>query len=148
MASKIPNAALKHFFQGDINWNTDVIRVMLMLSSHVPDIDADEFVSDISADEISTAGYQRETFGNPSVVQDNTNNRGDARGDDTTDFGSPAAGETAGGAWLYKQVGGDDSTEGDDILICFIDTDDVALNGTAVTVDWIETQTIMRMAQA
>lgn len=83
------------------------VRAMLMKTGFVLDVDADEFVADISADELTVAGYARKTLGGEVGNQDNTNDRGVLTATSPLDFGSPATGETIKSVVLYVHVTND-----------------------------------------
>lgn len=62
MASVIPNS-FKGRLMGDtaqiataINLATDTIKLMLVTSSYTPDVDADVFIDDVSANEVGASG--------------------------------------------------------------------------------------------
>lgn len=123
-----------------VNFTGDVYRVMLMKSSYTFDENHD-FVDDISASEISLTGYSRQTLAGKSVNWDNTNKRAYI---DATDpnWASIAAGDTIGGAVIYRQTGGNDSTPANDDLVCFLDPTDLVTNGSSVTLQFDATNGI------
>lgn len=144
----VPNHAKQQYLAGGIDWETDTIRVALLADSIAfsLDIDNDEFVDDVlngvDAEEFDTAGgtgYSRVNVANATTSQDNTDDEGVADGDDVT-FSS-LDGATIQGVLVYKQVGGDDTTPGDDPILYYLDDSDVSdlpknTNGGDITVQW------------
>lgn len=130
MASQAFNKGITKIMDGTIVYTSATIKVMLVKStySHNPD---NNFVSSISADEISVSGYSRQTLGTKSVSQDDANNRANFAGANST-FATLAAGQTIGGAVIFRDTGSDATSE----LICFSDTGDTATNGNDVIIAW------------
>lgn len=56
MSWQLYGLTIDDFFSGGIDWDTDTIK-MALLASHTLDLVADDFWNDVSADEISGAGY-------------------------------------------------------------------------------------------
>lgn len=135
MASAMFNKGKTAILDGSIDLLTSVIRVMLMKSTYSPNVDHD-YVSDVSADEIYTSGtngYTRQTCASKTVTEDDTNNRAAFDCADQA-FGSISTGATIGGVLYYVQVGGDDTTPANDVLICYTELSAaVPTNGAAVT---------------
>lgn len=123
-----------------LNWNTDVIRVLLLNAAGYSFNADHNFVSDltIGTNEYTGAGYTRSTLANPTVTQDNTNDRAVFDGDDVVyaALGTGAGGTTISAAVVYKRVGGDDTTPTDDPLIAYLDFTDLVCNGSPVTIQW------------
>jgi hypothetical protein len=137
------NATLTKFATGSIDWTTDTIRVALLSdnTAYTPDIDNEEFVSDVldggtTATEFTGSGYSRQPLSNPTVTQDNTDDEAVLDADDTTFPGID--GDTVQGVLVYKQVGGDDTTPGDDPLLGYYDGGDYPkpANGSDFKVTW------------
>lgn len=110
MATVIPNALLGRF-AGDtaqistaINLATDSFKIMLLTSSHTPDIDADVFIDDVSANEVAASGdYSAGGFAvTITGSTDDTNDLGKTDGSDTTLTGATI---TARYGILYKDTG-------------------------------------------
>lgn len=78
MASVIPNAFLVSLGKSEIDWVNDTIKAALVTSSYTPNIDTDEFWSDVSANEFSGGSYSAGgvTLTTTAVTKDNTNDRG------------------------------------------------------------------------
>lgn len=133
MSSIIYNAFKHKVALQQLNWASDTIKVMLVGLAYSPNPDHG-FVSEIAANELAGSGYTRKTLTGKSITKDNSSDlvRLDA---DNVSFSNINAG-TFAGAVIYQQVGGDDSTPGDDVLILFIDTPNVQTNGTDVTIEF------------
>lgn len=126
MADVLYNSFKRDIMNGNIDLDTDDIKVMLVTSAYTPDIDLHTKRSDIT-NEVVGAGY---TAGGASITTpvtsaDNTNDRGIFDGDDLTWASSTI---TARGAVLYKARGGASSA---DELIGYMDfvSDKVSTNG-------------------
>lgn len=141
--TSIYNSTKVKLINGSIDLDTDTIRVALVsnTTSYTPDVDNETFVSDVldggtTATEFSGSGYSRQTLANTSVTQDNTDDEGVFDADDTTFSGID--GDTIQSVLVYKQVGGDDTTPGDDPLIANVTSSDFPLtaNGGDVTISW------------
>ena len=131
---------------GGLNWGTTVVRAMLLLSTHTPDKD-DDWVSDISGDELNMAGSDRITiaYTGGDIAIDDGNDRVGWVFDDCT-WLTVVTDQMIGWVALYAQVGGDDSTEGDDWLWTTIDVNNIETDGTNVTLDL--TTDFVQMQQA
>ena len=143
----VPNATKKKLFDGSIDLGNDTIRVLLLNDStdYTFDPDNHEFVSDIvdggtTATEFGDTNYSRKTLANQSTSQDNTDDEAvfDGDGITWTDLGGS---ETIQAVVVYKQVGGDDTTPGDDPVVNVLDDSDVAdlplaTNGGDVSINW------------
>src|SRR5690606_20072773 len=70
--------------------------------------------------EISVASYARQTLASKAVNRDTANDRIELDAANL-DFGSLESGQTVKAIILYVQVGGDDTTPADDILMAYID---------------------------
>lgn len=121
------NAYKKKVFDGGIDLVNDTIKAMLLTSSHTTDIDAHEFIDDVSANEVSASG----TYSAGGVTltittsQDNTDNEGVA---DATDFS--VTGFTGSVRYIayYKDTGTPSTSP--IIAIESFDTDQTATAGT------------------
>ena len=129
MASTItfPNAYLKKVFDGSIDLENDTIKVMFLDSSHTNDIDAHEFIDDVSANEVSASGTYSAggvtlTFTNS---QDDTDNEGVA---DVADFSVTSFTGSVRTLCFYKDTG----TPGTSSIIAFetFTADQAATAGT------------------
>lgn len=129
MANGTPNRTLVQLLSGAIDLSTDTLRVALYndTTAFTFDPDTHEFVSDVldggtTAQEFGGSGgtgYSRKDVTTTTVTQDNTNDRAVYDSDDFV--WSSLDGETIQGAIVYKQVGADDTTPGDDPIIQLYD---------------------------
>ena len=122
MASVIPNS-FKGRLMGDtaqiataINLATDTIKLMLVTSSYTPDVDADVFIDDVSANEVGASGTYSAGGVTLTVTgsTDDTDNEGVF---DATDVSFTSATITARYAVIYKDTG----TPGTSPIIAVID---------------------------
>jgi hypothetical protein len=106
---------------------------------------ADVFDGGTTAEEFGTGtgtGYSRQGMTNQSVTQDDTDNEGVFDADDVTFAGLDGADIQF--IMVYKQVGGDDTTPGDDLIVNIYDDDSagsladlpLTTNGSDVTISW------------
>lgn len=145
----VPNHAKQQFLKGSIDWENDTIKVALLNNStaYSMDVNTDEFVGDVldggtTAEEFgsgSGTGYSRQTVANAVTSQDDTDDEGVADADDVT-FSS-LDGAKIQGVLVYKQVGADDNTPGDDPILYYLDDSDISdlpktTNGGDITVQW------------
>jgi hypothetical protein len=108
------------------------LRVLLVKDTYVFDNDHN-FVSDVIAGskEISVGGYARVALTTKTVTEDDTNDFAYLDADDVL-FAALAAGQTVGGAVLYKFNAADGAAE----VIAFYDLTDTLTNGGDITVVW------------
>lgn len=129
MASIIYNSALEDAVIGNIDFNTDSFKIILVTSSYAADKDAHTKRSDVT-NEVSGLGY---TTGGVStavtVTKDTANDRVDI---DFADVSWASATITAAGAVIYKTTG----SAAADNLVAYMDfgSDITSTNGT-FTVD-------------
>lgn len=131
MADVIYNSAKTKLLNGNIDLDTDTIKVALVTSSYTPDQDSHDFFDDVT-DEVSGTGYSGggAALANKTVTQDNTNNRGVFDADDATWTTSTI---TARGAVLYKDSGVASTSP----LICYFDfTSDKSSTAGDFTIQW------------
>lgn len=125
MASVIYNSFKRDIMNGSIDLDTDTIKVALVTSSYVPDIDNHDKFDDIT-NEVTGAGYTAggETLASKTVTVDNTDNEGVF---DAADVTWANATITARGAVIYKSTGVASTSP----LVCYIDfvTDKISSNG-------------------
>jgi hypothetical protein len=57
MAGKLYGLVLKSAFNGEIDFDTDTIKVALLTSSYTPNQDTHDYFDDVSANEVSGTGY-------------------------------------------------------------------------------------------
>lgn len=104
MANAMTNFGKGQLLNGTIDMANDTLKLMLITDSHTPDIDAEEYIDDVSANEVSGAGYTAggQELTTPSVTVDDTNNRAYFDADDAE---WTTATITARYAYLYKDTG-------------------------------------------
>ena len=104
----------------------------------------DEFVADLpTGAEPSDSSYSRQTLANIAITQDDTDNEGVLDADDVT-FPSLSTSNDIEAVFVYRQVGGDDTTPGDDELLAVYDDDSAgslsdlpkATNGSDFTIQF------------
>jgi len=140
--------------KNDLDWETAVICVLLerSTSTYVPDKDhnfLDAFTGGGGA-EISVASYARRTLTSTAVTKNDALDQTELDCSNIA-FGSLEAGQTVKSLIIYVQIGGDDSTPEDDILLARIDTDSgailpVALGGGAFNIT-VNGQGLFKVAQ-
>ncbi len=85
--------------------------------------DNDEFVGDLpTGQEPSDASYARQTLSGLSFSQDDTNDEGVFDANDVT-FASLSTTNDIQAVFIYRQVGGDDTSPADDELVAVYDDD-------------------------
>lgn len=146
----IPNRTKKKLFDGDIDFVNDTIKVALLKSTteYSPDKDNHEFVDDVldggtTGEEYDDTGYSRQTLGGKSTSQDNTDDEGVFDANDVTfsSIGSSTGGQKIEAVLIYKQVGSDDTTPGDDPILRILDDSEegdlpLQTNGGDITISW------------
>ena len=146
----IPNATKQKFFQSSIDYENDTIKVALLKSTteYSPDPDNHEFVSDVldggtTGEEYDDTNYSRQTLGSLATSQDNTDDEGVWDAGDVTfsSLGSSTGGQEIEAILIYQQVGGDDTSPGDDPILRILDDSEEAdlplqTNGGDVTISW------------
>jgi len=105
MANALSNFAKGELLKGNIDLVNDTIKLMLLTDSHTPDIDAEEYIDDVSANEVAASGSYSAggvELDTKSVTVDDTNNRAYF---DAADVVITAATITYRYAYLYKDTG-------------------------------------------
>lgn len=97
-----------------LSWTADTIQALLVDSGYSYDPD-DNFVSDVSADEIVAGSYARQTLANKAVSEDDANDEATMDAD-PVDYGA-LTGVTPAGIVLFKFV----TNDADSPLIGFSD---------------------------
>lgn len=129
MASIIYNSCLDDAVRGNIDFDTDSFKIMLVTSSYTADKDTHTKRSDVT-NEVTGTGYTSGgTATTVTVTKDTTNDRIDI---DFADVSFSSATITAAGAVIYKTTG----TASTDNLVAYLDFggDVTSTNGT-FTVD-------------
>lgn len=117
---------------GSIDLDTDDIKVMLVTSAYVPNIDTNTKRSDVT-NEVTGTGYTAggQSLAGKTVTQDNTDDEGVFDANDVTWSASTI---TARGAVLYKSRGGAASA---DELVCYFDfVTDFSSTAGNFTITW------------
>lgn len=128
----IYNSAKAALALGQIDWENDDIRVLLVTSSYTPDIDAHDFVNDIT-NELSGGEYVRKALDGLDVVQNNTDDRAELEANNVTWTALEAGAGTPARAVIYKHV----TNDSDSPLIGYVDlTAPPAPNGGDYTIRW------------
>jgi hypothetical protein len=148
-----PNATKTKFLDGDIDLASDTFKVLLLNDSQAYTFDPsrDSTVQDVlnNATEFGDTNYSRKTLSNQSTSTDDTDNEGVFDADDLT-WADLGGSETIQAVIVYRQIGGDDTTPGDDEVITALDDGDIselplATNGGDVSLSW-NTEGILNLA--
>lgn len=141
MASRMYNRGMYEIINQTTNWDTGDIRVLMVDDSYSFDPDSN-FVSDVSADEISTTNYVRKVLQNTTITEDDANDEVLMEADDETwtDLGPATGGPIVAGVVIFRHTGVDTTAP----LITFIDFTDTQVNGGDFTVDWDDTNGIIK----
>lgn len=125
------NTAKKHLSDNPINWDTDTIICLLLDSTYTPDIDTEEFISDIVAKEAANANYVRKTLTCTTPTVDTVNDWSEY--DETTNptWSSLGAGDLAC-AVIAKNSGADATSP----LICYMEIVATQPNGGDWQITW------------
>jgi len=159
MTTNEPLPTIRKYREGSIDLENDTLRIALFDDSTAYSFDAvnHEFVSDVldggtTAQELGDASYSRQGVSNVQVTVDSTDVETVLDADDVT-FPSLDGGEVIQGYVLYEQVGGDDTTPGDDPIIAIGDEiknnsgNDVTTNGSDVVLQ-IDSEGIINVTNA
>jgi len=155
MSNLIFTKGLEQVQKNDCDWETGTIRMLLErdTSGYSPDI-RDDYLDAFTSGggvEISVASYARRTLTNCSVVVNKADDQIEFHCSNIA-FGSLEAGQVVKSMMVYLQVGGDDSTPEDDVLLFYIDTDfntmlPISLGGGAFNIT-VNGQGLVKFAQA
>jgi hypothetical protein len=124
-----PNSYKRDLMEAVHDHENDTIRCALGGSGTAYTFDPDnhDFVSDVfdggtTGEELSDASYSRQTVSNATVTVDDTDDEGVFDCDDVT-FPSVDTTQDIQFVLFYQQIGGDDTTPGDDRIIAVYDND-------------------------
>lgn len=145
----IPDRTKTEFFRTNINFVSggDTFKVALLkeTTEYSPDQTAHEFVNDVldggtTGAEFDDTNYTRKLLSGQSVTEDNTDNEGVWDASNLT-WQSLGGSQSIEAILIYKQIGGDDTTPGDDPIIRILDDSEEAdlplpTNGGDVTISW------------
>lgn len=140
MANFAFNIMKSQLMQGDLDLENDVLRMGLLKTMSTDENtladydDLDAFLGDSGVEEADADDYGRVTIANPAVSTNDGDERGELTFDNVifTNLGHDGGGSvnnTIVAAFLYKQIGGDDTTPGDDIVLGVYDINDTETNG-------------------
>jgi len=131
----IPIRTLTQIAQQNLDIASGTLKVALLkeTTEYTPDANAHEFVSDVldggtTGAEFDGTNYSRQPLANAAWTEDNTDSEAVYDADDVTwsDLGSNTGGQTVEAVLIYKQIGGDDTTPGDDPIIRIFDDSEEA----------------------
>ncbi len=117
---------LEKIITGNINWDTDTIKLALVTSAYTP-AQTHEFFTDITN---QLTGYTQPTL-NCTISRDDVNDRIELQSVDVT-INSVGSGQTIGGLIIYKDTG----TAGTSPLIGYTTGLNLTTNNGAVDVDF------------
>lgn len=143
-----PNTLKSALLQANVDLVNDTIRVALYNDtiSYTFDQDNHDTIADVldgaTAEEFGGSGgtgYSRKDLTSGAVNPDDTNDRGFYDASDVS--WTSLDGETIQGVIVYQQIGGDDTTPGDDQIVTVIndvDAGDLPLptNGSEIQLNW------------
>lgn len=138
---------VKNLNEGDVAWDDDTIKLMLVTSAYTPDQDLHDFRDDLGATEASGgSGYTTlgATIGTRTVVVDTASNEIRLKGDDVswTITGGPFAFRYG---IVFKSRGGASSA---DELLGYIDFGAQSVTDAAINVDFDATNGIAKYTAA
>lgn len=120
-----------------VDFDTDSLKVMLLKSTYTPDFDADDFLNDVRAQEVSVSGYTAggATLASVAVSQDSTNDWINVDAADPTWSIPSGATLTCRYGVIYKVVG---TTDAASPLIALIDfgKDQVTVGPNPFQIKW------------
>lgn len=141
-------ALTNHFLQQvlDSFLSGETIKVGLLdtTAAYTFDAGTDEFVSDLpTGSEPSDGSYSRQPLANVTITQDDTDGEGVLDADDVV-FSSLSTTNDIEAIFVYREVGADDTTPGDDELVAVYDDDSagsladlpIATNGSDLTLSF------------
>ena len=138
MASIIYNEAKAAFPSGAIDWDTDDIRVALLMTNTTADTENDtihDLADFTTLDECDATGYTRKALTTEAVNIDDVNDRAELDAADVSFTGlSGNATRNIQGALVFKYV---DGTAANDLAIAFIDfAADIPSTATQIDIPW------------
>lgn len=103
------NRAKKRILSGELVLGAATLRALLVGPAYVFDPDQD-FVSAVTANELSGGGYARQTLSGVAFLEDDAGDRGRAQAAKVT-FPSIASGQTIAGAIVFASSGLDSTSD-------------------------------------
>lgn len=135
MANLVYNKGLEELGKATTDLDGSTLTLMLVKSSYSVNKDHlfvdDGSANDPASHEVTVGGYSRQNLANKTVTRDDTNDFAYLDADDIA-YGALAAGETIGGAVLFRNTGSDATSP----LIAFYDLTDTPTNGSTITNQW------------
>jgi hypothetical protein len=135
MANGVYNRGKREVANGGIDLDTSDLRVLLVKDTYTFNADHqtvdDGSANDPQSHEVSVAGYARFALTSKAVTEDDVNDFAYLDADDAL-FSALAAGQTVGGAVLFKHTGLDTTA----VLLAFYDLTDTLTNGGDISVVW------------
>lgn len=130
------NNAKQQISSGNLDFSTDDIRVVLVMTDTTVDTEVDvTFLSAFTTlDEMDGANYARKPFANETLTKDAPNNRSEFDADDITYTALGAGTRQVSGALLYLHV----TNDADSPAVAYIDDGGfpIIANGGDVTIQW------------
>ena len=121
---------------GDIHFDTDDMRVALIMTNTTADTEKDKTFMDqfTTLDEFDGAGYSRGALNNEAVNEDTANDRAEFDADNLTFSGISAGTRNIQGAIVYKHV----TNDANSVPILWIDTGGFPFtaNGGDLVLSW------------
>lgn len=122
----LPNHLKQQFIEALLGSSTLKVGLLDMSTTYSFDAATDEFVADLpTGAEPSDGSYSRQTLSSVTITQDDVDDEGVLDAADVT-FSSLSTANDIQAVFIYKQVGGDDTTPGDDPLVAVYDDASVA----------------------
>lgn len=136
MANFWYNEAKRALLAGELDLDTDDLRVMLVMTNTTADTedDANTISGFTTLDEYDGSGYARQALANETISEDAANDRAEVDADDAV-FASLGAGtRQAQAAIVFKHV----TNDTDSVPIAFIDSGGFPFDGTGsnLTIQW------------
>lgn len=134
MANAVSNHAKFQIMSGNIDFDADTFKIILMDTGYTFDIDAHATYADVSASELATGnGYTQntKTLSGVAVTEDDSNDRGNVAWSNVSWTASGGSIGPSPGAIVY------DDTSTDDTVIMYIDfgSDQTATDGGTFAVN-------------
>lgn len=115
----ISSTASNHYkFQlasGNVDFDADVFKVILMNTTFAFDKDAHATLSDVTSDQLATGGgytQDSKTLANVSITEDDTNDKASVTWDDVTWTATVGGIPATGAAIIYDDTAADDTVIG------------------------------------
>jgi len=100
MANVFFNKGKAEIMRANVDLESDTIKLLFMTVAYTPDVDADEFLSDVSGE--AASGITAQTLASKTVTEDDGNNRAEF---DAADISVPSITTITNKFVLYKDTG-------------------------------------------